>query len=230
MTFFGITKSTTTRGDNLKKLKEAAIVNRIEIEKKLKDTKIVDQQLVQVISDTRQLTTVINQKLNTRLKITNKTLKSICHNLKDGVIIVNHTGKVVEVNLAFETIFTVPKSEVIGANIRELCVRLAALQDGCKLEMIDFDKNSRTTLEHSINKKEKKCTKNCFECDSSCENNLDVHLNVELEVHPSDTKSFICNVGISALDNDPEQLDDVHFILFFKCQEIPTKKRRSVKK
>ena len=218
MIFLGITKNTKPYGENLKKLKEAALVNRSEIEKKLKDVKIIDQELAQIISDTKQLTTTINKKLSTCLKITNKTLKSVCHNLQDGVIIVDNTGIIVEANASFENLFLIPKFDVIGANLKELCTRLDTLKDGCKFELVDFNVISKITLEHSLARKNKDCLKNCAKCPKSCDVSSVINLNIDLEIYPPKTKSFICNVAITALDNDPEQIEDVNFILFFKCQ------------
>jgi hypothetical protein len=226
MIFLGITKSSKLRGDNLKQLKEAALITRNEIEKKLKDTKIIDQELAQIISDTKQLTTAINQKISTRLKITNKTLKSICHSLQDGVIIVDNKGLIVEANASFEKLFLVNKAEILGANLKELCARLDALKDGCKFELVDFNVISTIALEHSISRKNKECSKNCGPCTKNCDVSAMVNLNVGLEVHPAGAKSFICDVAITALDNDPEKLEDVNFILFFKCQEAPKRERR----
>ena len=230
MMFFGITKSTKPRSDKFKQLKEAALINRSEIEKKLKDTKIVEQELTQVVMDTKTLTKIINKKLTNLLKITNKTLKSVCQSLKDGVVIVDYNGIIVETNNSFENIFLVPKDEVIGANLGELCVRLDALKDGCKFEMIDFKEISNKALDHSLARKKRDCSKNCFPCIKQCEDSAKVNLNIDLEVYPTGSKSFLCNVAITALDNDPEQLEDVNFILFFKCQEIVKRERRSIKR
>jgi len=231
MIFFGVTKNAKTRVDKLNKFKETASANRSEIEKKLKDTKILDQELSQLILDTKALAKTVNKKLTSRLKISSKTLKSVCYGLKDGVIIVDHNGIIIEANAAFEKIFLVPREEVISANLGELCVRLDALKDGCKFEIIDFKEISNTALKHSFLRKNKQCSKNCLECDKQCEASSKVNLNVELNVYPKGAKSFLCNVAITALDNDPEQIEDVNFILFFKCQEItPNRERRSIKR
>lgn len=198
-----LSRKTNQRKQRLKDMQDSALLIRNDIDKKFKDTKIVEQQLADVIEETKKLTTSIQNKLSSRLKITRSTLNSVCKNLKDGVVIVDHLGKVLETNLSFEKSFLMKKDDVIGSDFKVMCKKLHAVKkDGEHFEIKQtFEEMSKLVIDRIK--------------DGS--GSMIMQPETALEVHLSDDEAFKCTMTITTLDNDPVCIEDVSFILFFNC-------------
>lgn len=196
MLLFSSNTKKTNQKLRLKSLEDNALKNRKEIESKLKEAKIVDQQLDQVLLDTKKLTASIQQRLSNRLKITQKTIKTICSNMSQGVVILDYLGHAVEINNSFKRMFAI---NTVDFNFHKICNTLNPLTiDGKK-----FSTNLNFEIESDIAFKSK-----TFD--------LILQPKIELEVHPKDKEPFKCILEISVLDNNPETMEDVSFIIFCK--------------
>jgi len=199
MLFSGSAKK--TKQLRLKELEETAINNRKVIDGKMKEAKVVDQQLAKILSETRELTATISQKISSRLKITQKTLKTIVTSIKEGVVILDYIGTVIETNGVFEKTFLNTDKSILGMNFKELCGTLnPKTEDGEKYALTP----NFTALSTDVFNRSDKAVKI-------------IQPEIVLEVNPIEIEPFKCIFSLSKLDNDPETVDDVSYILFFKC-------------
>jgi hypothetical protein len=173
---------------------EKASKNRTAIEGKLKEASEIDGQLANIILDTKNLTTSIQEKLSTRLKITPKTIKTIVTDIREGVVIVNYVGDIIETNKAFEDLFL---ENIIGLNFSDLCEKLNCVKDKERFE---------------INADFRDLSKRIFESKKQ----LKIQTEIPIIVNLSGKKPLKCVFSMKSLDNDPEHIRDVCFIAFFK--------------
>jgi transcriptional regulator with PAS, ATPase and Fis domain len=197
-------RSAKTRKLRMKSMEESHVNNRTVIEGKLKAANVVDEQLDSVLAETKALTTDIQHKLSTKLKITRNTIKTIVHSVKEAIVILDNKGTVIESNSAFEDAFTCSR-RMIGLNFKEICKVLnPTTEDGKKYELTpDFNSLSQSIFD----------TKNF---------KTDIQPEIMLDVNPCHFDSFKCLFSLSILDNEPEHVSDISFILFFKCLKRAT--------
>jgi hypothetical protein len=228
-------KNKKQRQQRLKELEDSAKLIRAEIDKKLAEVKAVDKQLADVLTDTQHLTHSIQQKLNMRLKITRNSLKTIMHSLRDGIVILDYSGNVVEMNLASFKI--TDKDHFIGKSFNELAQELEITLPGD----VPFQVDPKFFEEFSTYIFEKTCPS--LSCDEDCANcvyplsELEAYLKAKIRL-PNSTKIKIrhdsttnCNVNFKIFDNSPEDIRDVSYVLFFKrMQRIgdSTQRQRAV--
>lgn len=198
---FSKAKSANKRKLMIKSLEDSAFNNRKVIERMLNEAKDVDQQLAKVLSETRELTTSISQKISSRLKITQKTLKTMVMSIKEGIVILDYRGVVLETNGVFEKTFLNSDSSILNINFKELCGKLEpCTEDGKRFVLTP---NFLDLSPAAFNREDKAV--------------MVIQPEIILEVHPKESEPFKCIFSLSILDNDPENVDDVSFILFFKC-------------
>lgn len=219
--FTGLSKK--ARRQRLDQVNDVAASNRAVIKARLQEVTAVDQQLFQVVSETKTLTNSIKDKLSTHLKITRNTLKSICQNLKEGVILVDYTGSVIEVNNSCERTFSLTKEAMLGKSFSQICDKLNAIkEDGGEIHLTqNFFNSLSTNIFTRIN-----CKRDCKTCTApDCLKNVEDYFkgefNPQIEVMlrlqpPGYEKSVKCSFSFSVLDNDPESVEDITYILFFK--------------
>jgi hypothetical protein len=213
----GFSKSGAQR-KRLAQVKESSKLERGSICDRFQQVKDVDDQLAQIITDTRNLTSSIQEKLSGRLKITKNTIKSICQNLREGVVIVNYEGKVIEVNTAYEKSFIVERDAMIGMDFSEVIKQQAAAEaDGSKLALTkEFFKNMSKSVFNRLD-----CKKDCDICTTRCDQTyFDGTFNPQNEavisMKPTGKKPHMVAFSFSILDNEPESEEQVSYILFFK--------------
>jgi len=184
----------------MKALEDAATINRKIIDGKLKEASIIDQQLTNLLNDTKTLTKTVREKLSGRLKINSKTLKSICRRINEGVVILNSDGIVLEANKAFEDLFLDGES-IVNSKFKSICSKLEpTTEDGKK---------------YSLTPNFKQLAQRIFDSkDFTTPIQAEISLFVNQKNHPEQSK---CIFSLSVLDNDPTEVDDVTFMLFFKC-------------
>ena len=68
--------------------------NRKAVEEKLNELISVDAQLSQLINETKNMTLSLREKLGGYLKITRNTIKSICQNLREGVVLIDYQAPI----------------------------------------------------------------------------------------------------------------------------------------
>ena len=193
------TKSSKQRQIRKMEFENTINSNNEIIQNRLKEALVVDKQLAQVISDTKELTTQIQAKLDSKLKITRSTLKSLCHNIREGMIISNYLGKVIETNKAFEDSFSLNDSAV-GMNFIQICEKLNPMnEDGTKYELTqDFKALSKTIFKFK-------------------HFNAVIQSELVVEICMPGKNPFKCMFSVSVLDNSPERVEDICYVLFFKC-------------
>ena len=200
-----------TRKQQTRKLNELAAETRSIIRTKLNEMEKVDEQLKKVVSETRELTSSIREKLATQLKITRKTLKSVCYNLHDGVIIVNHVGKIIDMNPASERIIGYSQDDILGHDFNFLTRMVNAKKEsGGDFELGDrfFDDLSHTIFYHL----------SCIE-DDSPKKTLETYKieesQSEVKIKVADTERKV-SLSVFALDNDPTKLDEITYLVFLR--------------
>lgn len=213
----GLSKSGAQR-KRLAQVKESSCAERQPISSRFQQVKDVDDQLTQVITDTKNLTSSIQEKLSGRLKITKNTIKSICQNLREGVIIVNYIGKVIEVNTAYEKSFVVERDKLIDLDFSDVIKNQNATEsDGSEFILTQqFFQDISKNVFHRED-----CKKDCSICTIKChENYFDGVFNPQNEavilMKPTGKKPRAVAFSFSILDNDPMKEEDVSYILFFK--------------
>lgn len=168
--------------------------NRLAIDNKLKEINDIDIQLSKVISDTKELTHLIQEKLSMRLKITPKTIKTIVTNIREGIIILNSVGDIIEINDYFIKKYSF-KSNM---NFKDICKDLKCTHDDKPFKLlIDFEDMSKKIFN----------MKN--------ESNI-IQDEILITIDKIDNLPFDCLFSMKVLDNDPIDKKDVCYIMFFK--------------
>ena len=203
----------------LKELSETGARIRAEIDKKMNEVKAVDQQLNEAITDTKKLTHDITAKLNTRLKITRNSLKSIMRNLRDGIVMLDYSGRVIEMNLAS---FKVKKDQFIGLDFNDLAANMGMTVDGDCLHIKScfFEDLSIHIFDKSCKHADTDC--DCSDCPVPLEE-LEQYLHTTISLPESvklktgSGEHVKCSLNFKIFDNSPSNVQDVTYVLFFKC-------------
>jgi len=190
-----------TRKDQISNLKlamDSASNGRAAIKSKLREAKLVEDQLTNLISETCNLTITLQEKLNSRLKLTNNSIKTIYKNLREGVILLDFKGNVLDVNESYEKIFQHTKDEFLGGDFSGVIAHMIATKlDGSSLE---FSKEEFLKMSNKI----------CKECkDPAIEEILTF-------TQEGSKRKKKLSIKISLLDNAPERIEDVIYVVFFK--------------
>jgi PAS domain-containing protein len=193
--------TTSARKSHLSALNDITSKSRSIISAKMKEVEEIDNQLKQVISETKRLTISIREKFDTQLKITKKSLKTLCQNLNDGVILVDCNGCIVEVNESCETIFGFSKEELVSKELSHLASLLQIKKSNG--EPFDPSVNFFEALSHNI-----------FYRLSQGDDVMDLETKLTI-THPKNGEENF-SFSFSVLDNDPEEFEDITYIVFFR--------------
>ena len=202
----------TARKHQISKLDELANSTRSAIRARLKEVESVDAQLKQVIDETKQLTTHITEKLATQLKITRKTLKSVCHNLRDGVVVINSSGRIIDVNPAGTYMFGYDYDDLLGYDLNFLLRLIDTKKESG--EVFELDGSFFEDMSHNI----------FYHLSSDINTipkvNIDSYLIGELShtavMSKISDRITKLSISISVLDNDPDQFEDITYLVFFR--------------
>lgn len=214
MIFLGFTTKKAKKA-HLKQIEDLGIERKKEIDKKLIEVKESTKELASMIADTKKISSTIQEKLNKKLKITNNTIKTICHTLRESVIIVNYQGEVLEINPAFENRFSVQRNDTLGIKFIDLMKKI-------NVNSISIADNFFINLSEDIFKKieikfNSGCKKDCISCNADCNNNLNIN-KIMIDIQPSGfVNSIPCEINMTVIDNSPSKVEDLSFILFFNC-------------
>jgi PAS domain-containing protein len=201
----------TASKNHLSTINDISTKSRSLIQSRLKEVEEVDKQLKQVLSETKKLTISIREKLETKLKINRSLLKILCQNLQDGVILVNFTGSIVEINQSCKDIFGISRDDLINKDLSYLTSKLRMKKtDGC---LFDLSTNFFEALSHNIfyrlvNDETNVDIESYFR-DIMPQNETKLHSNFNNE-----EREF--TISLSILDNDPDDIDDITYIIVFK--------------
>ena len=180
----------------------------------MKEIDAVDAQLKQVISETKSLTNSISEKLSTQLKITRKSLKSVCQNLHDGVVIINSVGKIIDINNSCLKQFGLDKDAILGNEISFLTRLInAKRENGTTFDLGDtfFEDISHNVFYHLSNKIEKISKVNLESYNMGEIARGEIHVKL---THEDIDRKF--SYSITMLDNDPTQFEDITYLVFFR--------------
>lgn len=195
---------------------------RAEIKDKMADAEAISIKLGEAVRKTQEMTSELADKVNRETKIAKKSLTSISAKLKEGLIMLDHLGKIIHLNKTGSKIFGVAESEVLGKTLSDLVECGNNLHDRNgniipkPILKDDFFINLSTVIFNKImNSSEKylvcnECLKNalpfCFE------GGIDKSMAVDV-IYKG--KEISLKISLSVLDNDPESLQDVNYIFLF---------------
>ena len=206
--------TTSARKSHLSALNDITSKSRSIISAKMKEVEEIDNQLKQVISETKRLTISIREKFDTQLKITKKSLRTLCQNLHDGVILVDCNGCIVEVNESCETIFGISKDELVSKELSHLTSLLQIKKSNG--EPFDPSVSFFEALSHNIFYR---LSQGDDVTDLDIESyfkGLAPHPETKLTIiHPKNGEENF-TFSFSVLDNDPEEFEDITYIVFFR--------------
>jgi PAS domain-containing protein len=208
--FFTNKKSKKEQG-----LIDLMVLQRAEIQKRLEEVSELNTQLAAVVQETHSISAAVMDKLKKELKIAKKSLTSICRRLKEGVLLVNNTGQVVEVNTAGQKMLGVTSTDLIGRQLTEMVSWVKGENQTTPIVLsVDFFENLSTNLleraitDHTVDKDR---------IDDLLPEFLNFEHEITLDVHLAKIgQPFKFFMTFSILDNDPENLNDVTYIFLFR--------------
>ena len=194
---------------------------KAEIKEKLEVVSKINEQLMVAVRETQATSVELIKKLKSELKVAKKSLTSVCEKLKDGVLLADHTGAVIQANKAVETMIG---AKVIGRKLDELVESIATL-DGKKLDGIKFQFTPEFFGDLSdklLARIEAGCTVSTKHniCNRCLSEQLLSHFNLTGDV--TLTACLNCpgrpevSFSFSILDNDPESLADLIYIIVIR--------------
>ena len=196
---------------SIKNLQATAMMNRSEIDSKFKEVCDTDTQLNLLLSETKNLSEVVQKKFKTKLRITSNTLKTICHYLKDGIILLDYRGHVIDTNEAFKkNIYG--DANIVGHDIEDIMNLLGAENNnGDRFQITSaFFENLSSNIftnvsNHSISKDQ---VFDYFKKIST------FNTDTKLSIQPLTKKHPVrVSMTLTILDNTPESLKDITYII-----------------
>jgi len=189
----------------LRQVTEQAAKNHAMVRAKFKEVDEADAQFMKLISETKHLTASVSEKLDMHLKITRSTVKSICQSLRDGVVLIDFSGKIIDLNGSCEKIFTIQKDSILGDTFNHL---MRALH--LKLNGVQFNFSTEFFKELS----EKIFGHQQLESPDG----IDLGQEISLSAQPAGCDKFNVVFSFSVLDNEPSKVEDVTYMVYFKAQ------------
>ena len=217
------TNAKHARRQQMSTLYDVSSNNREAIRAKMKETEAIDTQLREILKETKILTLSVREKVSSQLKITQKSIKSLCQNFGEGVVIANHRGDIIEVNDSCERVFGLKKDLIVGHSFSYLADQLKTEKengDSFTLDTEFFELLSKNLFNRII------CDCDCDKCitprclgdikkffadfNPTTEIALSFHQNERIQ------KALF---SFTVIDNDPDMIEDVTYIMFFKLQK-----------
>jgi len=194
--------------ERLNKVKTDSNVVRQPISSRFQKVKEIEDQLALAVIETIRVTNGIQEKLGAHLKITHNTIKAVCQNIREGVIIVNYAGKILEVNCSYEKNFFLKHDDLIGMDFVELIKQQAATEvDGTAFNL---DKNFFRSMSKKIFHHTTIEPVNYFDGTFHPQSEAIIMLT------PPGEKTKLASFSFAVMDNDPICEEEVSYILFFK--------------
>jgi hypothetical protein len=217
------TNAKHARRQQMSTLNDVSSNNREAIRAKMKETEAIDSQLREILKETKILTLSVREKVNSQLKITQKSIKSLCQNFGEGVVIANHRGEIVEVNDSCENVFGIKKDTLVGQSFAYLADKLKTEKESGESFTLDtefFELLSKNLFNRIV------CDCDCKTCITPrCLGDIkkyfaDFNPTTEtvLFFHPCE-RTQKAMFSFTVIDNDPDMIEDVTYIMFFKLQQ-----------
>lgn len=189
------------------------------IQNKLREVSQLNDKLTDTINETRALSLSIATKLKDTPKRTKKSFTTISKKLKSGVMILNNRGEVVHLNPAGEAIFKIKEDDVLEKPFTELLTTFELAHPKEKIELLPdlFYSLSQFIIKEITGSKEAK-DKVCFDCiKSKFPSFFDLESENLIKVYsPCMGKHQTLKFSLSVLDNEPDEINDITYILIFR--------------
>lgn len=198
---------------NLDKNQKGAALDdqKRQIKKKLEMVKHINKELGTAVNETKELSKNLSVKLKKNLKSSKEELvSSMCENLKEGIIILNHCGNIIQINSAAEKLLKIKKSDVLEKSL----INLLNITDVNVRAFENFSKIIIKTINNNLNGKTKFIKikdliyKEHFLGCNILYDNFPVNL-----ILPRCKKESTFLINISILENSPSDLDDINYVL-----------------
>lgn len=211
-----------------KKAEAAEVIQRMgaqrdEIKRKLKEMADVNIQLDTAVKETQEISVSVIKKLSKELKMAKKSITSVCSKLKEGIILVDSAGAIIQLNASGEALFGIESKAVVGRDFSEVVEWLDPSIDSTG-EQISMQKNFFTKLSNKLVTKLKKWDQSenrylfcncCLKKELPAWFDLDNEIVINAFVSSTATPARMA-FSFSILDNDPESLKDIVYIFIFR--------------
>lgn len=204
------------------KANEAAITASIDAQKevikqRLNEVGSFSAQLQEEVLKTQVASFSIMSKLKHEFKIAKKSLTSICQKMVSGVVIVDHDGGIIALNQAAATLFDVEADAYIGQDLNEL---ISSIDPVGPLKPLQVDKTYFSQMSELLFERLScDCKDNCTTEERLKEvlpPYFDIDKDVKTVLTTTSKKKITINMAFSVLNNDPEHVNDVTYIFFFR--------------
>jgi transcriptional regulator with PAS, ATPase and Fis domain len=192
----------------LNKVKTDSNFVRQPISTRFQKVKEVEDQLNLAVAETIRVTSSIQERLGAHLKITHNTIKAVCQNIREGVIIVNYAGKILEVNSSYEKNFFLKYDDLIGVDFVELIKQQHATEvDGTEFVLAKnfFKSVSKKIFNHTT-----------VEAVNYFDGTFHPQSEAIIMLTPPGEKTKMASFSFAIMDNDPICEEEVSYVLFFK--------------
>jgi hypothetical protein len=205
---------------------DALLSQKEEIKKRLEEINVINDQLHSVVSETQLLSLSVMKKLKGELKVAKKSIISICKKLREGIVLLDWQGNVVQINDAAEKMFSIYEKPYLNKPFTDL-IKTMDFGHDCSLphdELFFKELSNRILNKIHCTDHCESCTgtKSCTTCTSDkIKSELPSFFDLENEIVTQIVlnkggKPFRFGFSFSMLDNDPERITDVIYIFLFK--------------
>lgn len=212
---------------------------REEIKKKLEKLSEVNKQLELAVRETQAISVKLIEKLNKELKVAKKSITSICSKLKEGVILVDASGKIIQLNPAGEKLFGIKNKVVVGKQFQEVIAWLdPIIIDGHETQKVimapEFFEDLSSRLLNDFKSWDPSVNRYvyCNEClKKEVPGLFDLEKEKVLSAYSSCQQEPVeVTFTFSILDNDPNDANDLIYIFIFRRAPPSGQRRRYYEK
>ena len=201
-------------------LEELTRTRREEIRRRLTEVDSVNLRLKETVKETQAISFALIGKLKKELKVAKKTLTSITRRIKEGVVLINYKGDVLQVNPAAEKLFGVREDDFLGKNFKESLGAMleTKLPDGQPLGLkpgfyAELSEKIFEAVKQYTNGQKYRESNRIF--NEMLPDMIQPEVEVPLCVKDASGKKLKLNFMFSILDNDPEDVSDITYVYLF---------------
>lgn len=191
---------------------------KLEIKRRLGELTETNKRLRLAVTETRVASVTVMNKLRKEFVTAHRSLSGICKKLKEGAILLNFKGEVVQLNEAAEKLFGVDEASALQASFSKIITEMnPILLDGRALDLTEtFFSDLSCRILNKL-----QCTK-CDGCSreqrikSQLPSFFDMENDAVTEVQLTrNGKQLMTNFTFSILDNEPQTLNDLTYVFLF---------------
>jgi len=196
--------------------------HRNEIKDKLAEVEKIGRDLEEAVRQTQEMSSKLSEKISKECKTARKSLTSISAKLREGLIIMDSSGKITHLNRTGLKIFGLQEKDVIGKTLVEVIECGNNLHDanGNIVAKPILRENFFSDLSQRLLDRVKDSTEKYLVCNECLKDELPFCFDGGIE-HPMAVeiiyqgRQIKLKVTLSVLDNDPDDLIDVNYIFLF---------------